>query len=56
MDLKSPVDMIYFSQPWMFITIFPISIFLEGKLVSIYYDSDYINFMQQFQRYNKIEQ
>lgn len=30
-NLKSPVDMLYFSQPWMFITIFPISVYLEGK-------------------------
>ncbi|XP_026810669.1 solute carrier family 35 member C2 isoform X3 [Rhopalosiphum maidis] len=30
MGMKSPVDMMYFSQPWMFITIFPISLFLEG--------------------------
>jgi len=31
MGMKSPVDMMYFSQPWMFIAIFPISLFLEGK-------------------------
>lgn len=29
--IKSPLDMMYFSQPWMLITIFPISMFLEGK-------------------------
>lgn len=29
--MKSPLDMMYFSQPWMFITIFPISLLLEGK-------------------------
>lgn len=33
MGMKSPVDMMYFSQPWMFITIFPISIFFEGKII-----------------------
>ncbi|XP_001944755.4 solute carrier family 35 member C2 isoform X2 [Acyrthosiphon pisum] len=31
MGMKSPVDMMYFSQPWMFIAIFPISLFLEGN-------------------------
>jgi len=31
MGMKSPLDMMYFSQPWMFITVFPISLFLEGK-------------------------
>lgn len=45
MDLKSPIDMIYFTQPWMFITIFPISIFLEGKLLSMYYYSNSIILM-----------
>jgi len=33
MGMKSPVDMMYFSQPWMFITIFPISLFLEGEYI-----------------------
>ncbi|VVC45032.1 Sugar phosphate transporter domain [Cinara cedri] len=31
MGIKSPVDMIYFSQLWMFIAIFPMSVFLEGN-------------------------
>lgn len=31
MGMKSPLDMMYFSQPWMFITVFPISLFLEGN-------------------------
>uniref|UniRef100_A0A2S2QZ72 Solute carrier family 35 member C2 n=1 Tax=Sipha flava TaxID=143950 RepID=A0A2S2QZ72_9HEMI len=29
--VKSPVDMMYFSQPWMLISIFPIFVFLEGN-------------------------
>lgn len=32
LGMKSPVDMMYYSQPWMFIAIFPISVFLEGKI------------------------
>ncbi|XP_015376748.1 PREDICTED: solute carrier family 35 member C2-like [Diuraphis noxia] len=36
MGMKSPVDMMYFSQPWMFIAIFPISLFLEGKISFTY--------------------
>ncbi|XP_050430442.1 solute carrier family 35 member C2-like isoform X3 [Adelges cooleyi] len=28
--LKSPVDMIYFTQPWMLLSVFPIFLFLEG--------------------------
>jgi len=31
MGMKSPLDMMYFSQPWMFVTVFPISLILEGK-------------------------
>ncbi|XP_050535353.1 solute carrier family 35 member C2-like isoform X3 [Daktulosphaira vitifoliae] len=30
LGLKSPVDMIYFTQPWMLLSVFPIFLFLEG--------------------------
>jgi len=33
MGMKNPVDMLYFSQPWMFIAKFPILLFLEGKYI-----------------------
>lgn len=36
MGIKSPVDMMYYSQPWMFVTIFPISLLLEGKFFKLF--------------------
>jgi len=40
MGIQSPVDMMYFSQPWMFITIFPISVFLEGNNFLIWWNNN----------------
>jgi solute carrier family 35 protein C2 len=30
LGLKNPVDMIYYMQPWMLMSIFPISVVVEG--------------------------
>ncbi|KAJ8687428.1 hypothetical protein QAD02_023222 [Eretmocerus hayati] len=31
LGLRNPVDMMYFTQPWMFLSIFPFALYIEGR-------------------------